>query len=65
MSFHLLEALSHYDHKKSLKEQRMDLSLKIALGYVQWKKSKPFDIGNTTRGSIKVLEGMQQVKELK
>jgi len=62
MSLHLLSALNHYDSRKSMKQQRLELTIQIALEYVKWKKSKPFDIGNTTRGSLKVLEAMQQVR---
>jgi ADP-ribosyl-[dinitrogen reductase] hydrolase len=55
MSFHLLASLSHYDPLQLLSAQRPQLIRCIAQGYVAWKNSKPFDIGNTCRSSILVL----------
>ena len=61
MSFHLLEALSHYSPDQSLTSQKLDLTIKIAEEYVKWKKSKPFDKGITTQKSLKVLEENQSI----
>jgi ADP-ribosylglycohydrolase len=56
MAFHLLKALSTYDLDQSLNKQMNNLLVGICHGYTDWKKSKPFDIGNTCRNGIKQIE---------
>lgn len=52
LSFHLFYGLMKYDPQKPLENQINEIIANICLEYVKWKKSKPFDIGNTCRVGI-------------
>ena len=52
MASHLLKALSTIDPAIALRQQHYTVVRNIANEYLEWLKSKPFDVGITTRKGI-------------
>ena len=64
MATHLLYGLSRLNQNKPLDKQTHRLICTIGLEYNRWKKSGPFDIGNTCRAGIKSLVDYNHIEEL-
>jgi len=52
LASHLLNGLLTIDPSKKLKEQHYTVIKNIANEYYEWLKSRPFDVGITTRKGI-------------
>lgn len=55
LASHLLSGLSKFDENEQLSIQEKRLICNVGIEYIRWYMSHPFDIGNTTRGSIEIL----------
>ena len=56
MASHLLTGLSTLDPKIPLKVQHYTVIKNIANEYIDWLRSKPFDVGITTRKGLKIIK---------